>query len=103
MHILFNHGEQNFNVLLKDSDSKILKSKTVQLTVNSKTYTATTTSNGIAKFTTNLLASDYKVSFKYAGDNDYAPSSNSADIKVVKNNNYGFGYYVLGSEMKKLI
>ena len=41
----FYQGSNSFKVLLKNSNNQALASKTVKLTVNSKTYTATTSSN----------------------------------------------------------
>ena len=98
----FNHGVQTYKILLKDSNNNILKNHIVKLTVNSKTYSTTTTSNGYATFTTNLLSGIYKVSYNTPGNNEYASSSGNIDINVVKNNNPGFGYYILGKEMKKV-
>ena len=98
----FNHGVQTYKLLIKDSNNNILTNRLVKLTVNSKTYSATTASNGYATFTTNLLSGNYKVSYNYPGSNEYASTSGNIDINVVKNNNLGFGYYVLGKEMKKV-
>ena len=98
----FNQGTQTLKVLLKDSSNKALASKTVTLTVNSKSYAATTSSTGYATFSTNLAAGNYTVSFNYTGDNDNAPTSGSAKISVVKKNLTGNGYWVFGADMKNV-
>ena len=98
----FNHGVQTYKILLKDSKNNILKNQVVKLTVNSKTYSATTSSNGYATFTTNLPSGEYKLSYNSLISNEYASSSGNIKINVVKKNNLGFGYYVLGKEMKKV-
>ena len=101
----FYQGAQTYKILLLDSNKKALSGKTFSLTVNSKTYTATTASNGYATFNVNLGTGDYTVSFKYAasGDNNNAPSSGSAKISVVqKSIANGYGYWVFGGDMKNV-
>ncbi|MBQ6629849.1 MAG: Ig-like domain repeat protein [Methanobrevibacter sp.] len=59
-------------VTFKDAKGTALKSKKVTLTVNGKTYTATTNSNGVATFTVKLTAKkNYAATAKYAGDSKY--------------------------------
>ena len=100
----FYQGAQTYKVLLQDSNSKALASKTVKLTVNSKTYSATTASNGYATFSVNVAPGNYTVSFNYpaSGDNDNAPSSGSAKISVEKKSTTGYGYWVYGADMKSV-
>ena len=74
----------------------------VKLTINSKTYSAKTASNGYATFITNLYEGNYKASFSVSGDNYYESSSGSNVITVINKNNPGFGYYVHGADMKKV-
>jgi hypothetical protein len=98
-------GTQTFKVLLKDSYNKALSGKIVKLTVNSKTYSATTASNGYATFTVNLGAGNYTVSYKFeaTGDNVYAPTSGSAKVTVNKKTTLsGYGYWLFGGDMKKV-
>lgn len=94
-------GVQTYKVLLKDSNGKVLSGKTVKLTVNSKTYSATTSSSGYALFNANVPTGNYTVSFKYEaiGDNDNAPSFSSTNIEVLKKNTTGYGYWVYGGDM----
>ena len=98
-------GTQSFKVLLQDSSNKALSGKTVKLTVNSKTYSATTASNGYATFSVNLPTGDFTVTYKFeaSGDNNYAPSSGSAKITVNKRTTLnGYGYWVFGGDMKSV-
>ena len=102
----YNAGSQTFKVLLKDSAGKALASKTVKLTVNSKTYTATTSSTGYATFNLNLAAGNYTAAFKYeaTGDNNNAPSSYSKSVSIVKTTKSlaGYGYWLFGGDMKSV-
>ena len=100
----FYQGAQTYKVLLQDSNSKALASKTVKLTVNSNTYSATTASNGYATFYVNVAPGNYTVSFSYpaSGDNYNAPSSKSVKISVEKKSTTGYGYWVYGEDMKSV-
>ncbi len=97
-------GIQTLKVLLKDSNNKALASKTVTLTIDSKSYSATTSSTGYATFSVNLSPGNYTASYSYSasGDNDNAPSSGSAKISVVKKDDTGNGYWVFGADMKNV-
>lgn len=79
----FYQGTRAVKVTLVNSDNKAISGQTVKLTVNSKTYTATT-SSGSATF--NVYLSPGKVTLKYdfAGNNDYTGSSGSTTITVNK-------------------
>ena len=100
----FYQGSQTYKVLLQDSNSKALANKAVKLVVNSKTYSATTSSSGYATFNVNVPVGNYTVSFSYpaSGDNDNAPSSGSKTISVLKKNTTGYGYWLYGADMKKV-
>ena len=100
----FYQGAQTYKVLLQDANSKALANKVVKLTVNSKTYSATTASNGYATFKVNVAPGDYTVSFSYPadGDNVNAPSSKTAKISVEKKSTTGYGYWVYGDDMKSV-
>ena len=100
----FYQGAQTYKVLLQDANSKALANKVVKLTVNSKTYSATTASNGYATFNVNVAPGDYTVSFSYPadGDNVNAPSSKTAKISVEKKSTTGYGYWVYGDDMKSV-
>ena len=101
----YDAGSQTFKVLLKDSAGKAIASKTVKLTINGKTYTATTSSTGYATFNLNLAAGNYTATFNYdaSGDNDNAPASYSKSVSIVKKASAtlsGYGYWLFGGDMK---
>ncbi len=100
----FYQGAQTYKVLLQDASGKALASKALKLTVDGKSYSATTASNGYATFKVNVVPGNYSVSFNYAatGDNTYAPSSNTAKISVEKKEGTGYGYWVYSSDMKSV-
>ena len=100
----FYQGAQTYKVLLQDANGKALASKVVELTVNSKNYSATTASNGYATFNVNVAPGNYTVSFSYqaSGDNVNAPSSKTAKINVEKKTTTGYGYWVYGEDMKSI-
>ena len=99
-------GSQTFKVLLTDSNKKALSGKTVKLTFNSKTYSATTDSSGYATFNVNADAGNYTVSYSFDGTNDkeYSSSTGSAKISVAKSvtSLNGYGYWVFGADMKNV-
>ncbi len=103
--VSFKQGSQTYKVLLADSNNKALSNKLVKLTVNSNTYSATTTSDGLATFNVNLNANPgtYTVSYSFAGDNLNAASSGSTKITITQNTDLkGYGYWVFGSDMKSV-
>ncbi len=70
-------------VTFKDAKGNALKSKKVTLTVNGKTYTATTNSKGLATFTVKLTAKKtYSATAKYAGDSTYLAKTIKSSIVV---------------------
>ena len=100
----FYQGAQTYKVLLQDSKNKALAGKVLKLTVNSKTYSATTASSGYATFSVNVAPGNYSVSVSYpaSGDNNNAPSSKSVKISVEKKTTTGYGYWVYGEDMKSV-
>ena len=75
-------GNQNVNVLLQDSSNNALSGEQVNLTVNSKTYTAKTASNGYATFAVSLNGGSYTATYKFAGDALNLASSGSTKLTV---------------------
>ena len=72
-------------VLVLDSNNKPLAGKTIQFTINSKNYTATTDSKGYATYSANLqTVGEMTIGYSYAGDNDNAPQSNSVKLNILK-------------------
>ena len=69
---------------LLTNDNKGIKGQTIQIKVNKKTYTATTTSTGY--FTVNYTITDYnniKVTFTYNGNEHYSPATNTTTYTVI--------------------
>ena len=98
----FYQGSQTYKVLLQDSIGKALSGKTILLTVNGKTYSAKTASDGYATFNVNVGSGNYSVSFEFANtDNDYLSTSGVANITVEKKKGAGYGYWIYGADMKK--
>ena len=74
---------KSYSVALKDQDGKALSSKKVIIKFNGKTYTKTTNSKGIVSFKiTGQVAKTYKLSYKFAGDENYTASSGTESLKV---------------------
>ena len=73
---------QSFNVLLTDLKGKSISGQKIKLTIDSETYAATTSSNGYAKFKTDVAIGKYNVSVKFGGSNYYLKSSTSKSINV---------------------
>lgn len=80
--VSFSQATSTFKVLLKDANGKAVSGQTVKLVINSKTYTATTASNGYATFHTSPKVGTYNVSVKFAGSNGYFPSSTSKSVTI---------------------
>ena len=78
----FTEGTQTCQILLQDSNNKAISGQTVKLTVNSKTYTATTSSTGYATFKLSFSAGNHEVSYSYGGNNLNAPSSGKTTLQV---------------------
>ncbi|WP_067042927.1 transglutaminase domain-containing protein [Methanobrevibacter sp. YE315] len=78
----FNTGTQQFKVALKNTEGIGIAKKVIALTVKSKTYTATTNSEGIATFNVNLPAGTYTVTYKFDGTKDSTYSGRTGTVKV---------------------
>ena len=77
-------GTESLSVLLRDSKSKAISGATVKLTYNSKSYSATTSSTGYAKFSVNMVPGNQTVSYSFNGDNFNLPSSGNTKVVVEK-------------------
>ena len=67
----------------KSASGKAVKGKKITFTVNGKTYTATTDSNGLAKVNVSLSKKGtYSFTAKFAGNNMYAAISKTAKVVI---------------------
>ena len=71
------------NVYLKDSSKNAISNQKVTLTINGKTLSAITNSNGIAKFNITNAAKTYPVTLNFEGDDKYASSSKTLNLRVI--------------------
>ena len=81
----YDSSATSFKVTLQDANGKALAKQKITLKVNSKSYTGTTNSKGIASIKTTALAvGTYTVSISYAGNSNASASSLSKKVKVNK-------------------
>jgi len=81
----YDESATSFKVTLQDANGKALANQKITLKVNSKSYTGTTNSNGIANIKTTALAvGTYTVAISYAGSSSVSASSLSKKVKVNK-------------------
>ena len=78
----FTDSSQTFKVLLSDLNGKAISGQTVKLTIKSKTYSATTASNGYAKFKASAPVGTYSVSVKFPGSNSYKGNSTTHSVTI---------------------
>ncbi|MBO5840594.1 MAG: Ig-like domain repeat protein, partial [Methanobrevibacter sp.] len=71
------------NVYLKDSSKNAIANQKVTLTINGKTLSAVTNSNGIAKFNITNAAKTYKVTLNFEGDDKYESTSKTLNLRVI--------------------
>ena len=76
-----------FSVTLKDYSGKALANENVKIKVGKATYTKTTSSSGTASLTINLYVNKYSIVCTYSGSKNYASSTLSLTLSVVKNPN----------------
>ena len=90
---VYNDDLQSFAVLLTNSNGTPISGGKVQLTIDGRTYTAKSASDGYAVLKTSVPLGKYKISVKYIGGNDYLPVSISKNINV-KTSKFGAGLNV---------
>ncbi|MBR3155900.1 MAG: lasso peptide biosynthesis protein [Methanobrevibacter sp.] len=78
----FSGSPQTFKVLLTDLDGKAISGQTIKVIINSKTYSATTASNGYAKIKATAPVGKYTVTVKFDGSNEYLPNSTTASVSI---------------------
>lgn len=77
-------GTQSVQIQVLDHNNKPISKGNVKLTVNSKTYTAKTASNGYATIKVSFTPGTTAVSYAFTGNNLNAPSSGAATLTVKK-------------------
>lgn len=78
----YKDSSQSFKFLLKDSDGNPVPDEAVELSIDGKTYTVMTNSDGYAKIKTGVAFGKYKVSVKFKDTNYYVGSKVSHTVKV---------------------
>ncbi|WP_297981129.1 transglutaminase domain-containing protein [uncultured Methanobrevibacter sp.] len=73
----------NFKLLLKGKDSKILSNTKIKFTVGGKNYFRTTNSKGIAYLKLNISRGVYKIEYSVYANGLYGPSSNSSTLEII--------------------
>ena len=71
-------------VSLNDENGNGLQNKRIAAQINSKTQYFTTDSEGVGKFSVNLPAVSYEVTFYFSGDEKYNSTSKTINLKVSK-------------------
>lgn len=89
----YNDNLQSCGVLLVNSNGTPISGGKLQWTIDGKSYTVKTASNGYATLKTSVPLGKYKISVKYVGGNDYLPNSISKKINV-KVSKFGSGLNV---------
>ncbi|WP_458403202.1 hypothetical protein [Methanobrevibacter sp.] len=84
--VVYSTSKRTFKIALKTSDNKALKSKSVTLTINGKSYKVKTDSKGIATFKVNLpnKKKSYNYKVKFAGDSANSAKTYSGKLVVDK-------------------
>ena len=91
-----------YNVTLKDSDGNPLANKVITFTLDGKTYTNTTDSNGVAHiFISESSPKSTKLTYKFAGDDNYTSSSGSVTINVISEKIFTFAQIMAAAKNVK--
>jgi hypothetical protein len=80
----FKQGVHSCQVQVLDSNNKPISGATVKMTVDSKSYSAKTSSNGYATISAIFPDGKYEVSYTFTGNNLNAPSTKSTSLNVEK-------------------
>lgn len=96
------HRNSGLTYNIELTADKALPNKQVQVKVGSKTFVQNTDSSGIVRININdFKEGSYAVSYSFAGDNVYAPTSGSAKVSVTEIP-MGYGYWVRSFDMYNL-
>ncbi len=100
---------QQLKIYLKSTAGKAIAKQNITITIDGKTYTRTTNSDGLAKLKLNKSSKIYDVTIKYAGKGNYIPTSKKAKInvlncKLIGKTSYGKVYFLstIGNRSSKI-
>ena len=86
-------------VKLADANNNPLSGKDVTFITSSNGYNVSTNTEGIASLPRTFSSGTYSISYKFEGDNDYAPSEGITQITVASTNKNTYGYWSFGRDM----
>ena len=79
------NGNGYLTITIKDENGNLVKSRSVEITINGKRKSVTTGANGVAKLSTNGLApKTYTANIVFKGDGSYAKSTATAKVVIKK-------------------
>jgi len=91
-----------FVIKLKDSRQKPIANKTIVFKINGKTYSKKTDDGGLATLYIKLPTGSYKLTVSSYSSSVYKRSSNTYTIKVKSDGLKNNGFWLFGSDMKKV-
>lgn len=84
--------KKTYKVTLK-ADGILLSGRTVKFTIDKKTYSRKTNSNGVASLTVYVAKGTYKITYSYAGEENIKSVKSSSKVtSKLKKNPYGTKY-----------
>ncbi|WP_409200069.1 right-handed parallel beta-helix repeat-containing protein [Methanobrevibacter sp. DSM 116169] len=75
---------KRFQVVLKNSENKLIAGEDVSFTINGRTYLRTTDANGVAGLNINLANGEYPITVSYGGENGIKKVSEDYTVTVLK-------------------
>ncbi|MDO5849689.1 MAG: NosD domain-containing protein [Methanobacteriaceae archaeon] len=79
---LYYTASDKLSACLKDAKGNVLANKTINITINGKSYTKTTNSKGIVYMSITLKPGTYLTSISFGGDNYYKACKKSINVTV---------------------
>jgi hypothetical protein len=79
------NSNTNIIATLKDNSNKGIPNKSIEFTINGKTYLGTTDNVGIVKISFKGVKGIYSINAKFLGDNLNSPSSDTGKLTITKN------------------
>ena len=77
------YGDKNVFAATLTVDGYALQGRTVDFTINGKTYSKTTNANGVASLDINLKAGNYSIAVAYGGETNVNKASASSKITIL--------------------